>query len=813
MTDPTMSLSLVTFADLAAAIKAKRDGARDDRSTAGWQRLYEVAQGLAVDDAQEELVAGRSWRLWRVRVQGYQGVSAEHPLEIEFDVTPGITVLHGPNGCGKSSVADAVDTALRGSPRQPVASGSGGKLPLWEREHCGRDAEQATVEVTLAHRTERLVLTCELDPSGDVIERTCLWQQGEQSTAVDLEGAWQSALAGHQPVFGYAAIERRVQVAKDLQGFLEPLLALGGCFAALEAAVEDAAAPAKDAAVRWQVALTGAKSAAAAVDAERRRPGLDELPAIAWPQPDAEPEDWLKAQGLGDTGEVLAEVTGAHRFRCSDAAEAVNLALDALQAGEHSLHGQLAVPLRGLLNEGESLDDPGRDCPVCSTGNVAWLDQLSTSLQGLTALSDLHDQASSALRGLGQAVEGDLADILQVLDAIAAPEPAAGCRDRLRSAGQDLAEVLCGQGHQATADVRDRARRLTALLRSTDFVEVSREAERQSEHARQWRLARRTAVKPLLATMRDGGTLAEQAVAWEAAGKHLRTVQNDLRRDRADALRTVTARSVERLLSDVGLQVAGLTVTQREAKVEVTDAGGQPLPLSMLSAGQRNAVLLAPLLALRGDGPFGFLVLDDPVHAFDAVRVDRLATTIRQLAQTRRVVVLTHDERLREHLAAQDPHVDLRTVHRDAVTGEVTVDVSAAAWQVLLDDAQSTLDLGATHGATSTTDIVRGLCRMALDDALWAALLSTEVDAGRDPEPALAALDTKSTTAQRLEHVITHAPTGSDLRRRAETARDELQPYLLGWNRATHGNDPSSTADRQEVAAALGACTSLTGGQ
>lgn len=813
MTDPAMSLSLVTFADLAAAVEAKREGAREDTSKASWQRLREVAQGLAVDDAQEELVAGRSWRLWKVRVQGYQGVGAEHPLEIEFDVTPGITVLHGPNGCGKSSIADAVDTALRGSPRRPIATGSGGNLPLWEREHCGRDAEQATVEVTLAHGTDRLVLTCRLDASGDVIERACLWQQRQQSTAVDLGGAWRSALDGHQPMFSYAAIERRVQVAKDLQGFLEPMLALGGCFAALKAAVVDAAAPAKDAADSLQVALTDAKRAADAVDAERRRPGLEDLPAIAWPQPDADPEDWLRAQRLGDTGEVLPEVTDAHRVRCSDAAEAVNLALDALQAGEHSLHGRLSGPLQSLQREGRRLDYPGRDCPVCSTTDVAWLDQLSASLQDLTALSDLRNRTSSALTDLGQAVEGNLAEILQVLDAITIFEAAAGFRERLRGAGQDLAEVLRAQGHQATADVRDRARCLTALLMSADFVEVSSEAERQSEHARQWRLARRTAVEPLVAALRDHGVLSLDAAVWEKSVSNLKALQNELRSERADVLRTATAESVERLLSDVGLQVAGLTVTQREAKVEITDAGGQPLPLSMLSAGQRNAVLLAPLLALRGDGPFGFLVLDDPVHAFDAVRVDRLAATIRQLAQTRRVVVLTHDERLREHLAAQDPHVDLRTVHRNAVTGEVTIDVSAAAWKVLLDDAQAALDLGAAHGATSITDIVRGLCRMALDDALWAALLRTEVDAGRNPEPALAALDTELTTNKRLQHVITQAPAGSDLRSRAEAARDELQPYLLSWNQAAHGNNPSSTADRQEVAAARGACTSLTGGQ
>jgi len=75
--------------------------------------------------------------------------------------------------------------------------------------------------------------------------------------------------------------------------------------------------------------------------------------------------------------------------------------------------------------------------------------------------------------------------------------------------------------------------------------------------------------------------------------------------------------------------------------VTVTDVSGKPVALSMLSAGQRNALLLAPLLAVSRGGPFGFLVLDDPVHAFDQVRVDRLAQLIHDLAEDRRVIVLT----------------------------------------------------------------------------------------------------------------------------------------------------------------------------
>lgn len=58
-------------------------------------------------------------------------------------------------------------------------------------------------------------------------------------TSIDATATtWQSALSGCRPVFGYAAVERQVQVARNLQEFLEPLLAFGGCFDALQVEVK-----------------------------------------------------------------------------------------------------------------------------------------------------------------------------------------------------------------------------------------------------------------------------------------------------------------------------------------------------------------------------------------------------------------------------------------------------------------------------------------------------------------------------------------------------------------------------------------------
>lgn len=124
-------LELLTFETLVEKIEQKKQRAQTEDARAGWEKLLAVARSFAGrSDADVDPAVGRRWALVRIRVSGYQGIAAESPLEIELDPTPGITVLHGANGSGKSSIADAIETALQGSPRAPM-TGTGGKAPLW----------------------------------------------------------------------------------------------------------------------------------------------------------------------------------------------------------------------------------------------------------------------------------------------------------------------------------------------------------------------------------------------------------------------------------------------------------------------------------------------------------------------------------------------------------------------------------------------------------------------------------------------------------------------------------------------------------
>lgn len=805
-------LRLLTFEDLVDLAEAKRSRATSDASRSGWDRLLEVARALAGGrETASDLVSGRRWSLLRVSIDGYQGVGA--PLTVELDPTPGVTVLIGRNGSGKSSIADAIETALHGEPRAPASNGRGGKAPLWERQHCGRDATQAHVEVTLLAGEETLTLGVRIDPDGMVTGRTARHAAADGAmTDVDLDAtSWRSALAGHRPVFGYAAVERQVQLAQNLQEFLEPLLAFGGCFDELKAGVNSAGTTAALAHDRWTKARDDAQRRTDEIDRDRAD---TEPTAIHWPNVTDDPDTWLASAGLTETGAAAPEITSDHHDRLHTAAAEAFAALGDLESAEaapapNPVTAKLAAPLAELHRAVEHLETPGDICPVCQHERPAWPARLATTVDTAPAAET---QTIEFVRQLG-ALRSALDDNLALIEEVTAYDwCTAAVRDAaspVLAAGADFRHRLDEDGRRATHAVRAAVRALHSRLTSTSWRATVTKLAAHTERERQWRRARRGAVEPFLNVWREVHDEAAAAASWKSATDCVRTLQNDLRADRTRNLRALTDSSVRTLLEDVGLQITGLSVKGTRAEVEVVDATGQQVGLSLLSAGQRNALLLAPLLAVAHGGPFGFLVLDDPVHAFDQVRVDRLARLIDALAADRRVIVLTHDERLREHLLVHSPHHTAREVHRDHLTGAVEETLSPPMWEILLEDAEAALAKSPKPGPTTTppTVLIRGLCRMAFDDALRHFVLQESVGVPRDPRSDLAALDKTATTKMRISAALTLHPGHP----RVLASETIVGPHLDGWNQAAHGKAKSPGPTTAEISDARSACRTLLG--
>ncbi len=98
-------------------------------------------------------------------------------------------------------------------------------------------------------------------------------------------------------------------------------------------------------------------------------------------------------------------------------------------------------------------------------------------------------------------------------------------------------------------------------------------------------------------------------------------------------------------LGDLALEGAN---TRRRVRIDSTIDGEEAGSLAVLSQGELHALALALFLprATMVESPFRFLVLDDPVQAMDPAKVDGLVELLAELAETRQVVVLSHDDRL-----------------------------------------------------------------------------------------------------------------------------------------------------------------------
>lgn len=92
-------LSVLTFADLRDEIDRAASKATSTPKKQGWATLREtvsVAEAEPPDAAALDPASdSKQWWLLGIDVKGFRGIPAT-TLSIDFDPTPGVTVIHGP---------------------------------------------------------------------------------------------------------------------------------------------------------------------------------------------------------------------------------------------------------------------------------------------------------------------------------------------------------------------------------------------------------------------------------------------------------------------------------------------------------------------------------------------------------------------------------------------------------------------------------------------------------------------------------------------------------------------------------------------
>lgn len=711
--------------------------------------------------------------LERIQVSGFRGIGPT--TEIRLQPGPGLTVVCGRNGSGKSSFADGLEVLFTGN------------LKRWERRsrewsttwrclHAGDTAVRAEILVDGTPGVTVLERRWTADQTIDA-PTTTVQPAGQPRTTIDDFG-WTRAAGEFRPFLSHAELEALLDSPMALHKQLNDLLGLDDLDTAAErlrstrTTLDRASKAHKEPGQALVEALRASddeRSVALLTLIEARKPDLDAIQTMAVASDDSHTTS-------GANLATLAAIAIPTLDELTEASDALHRAARAVvEADAHTAAGAetTAALLRAALDH--TAARPGSDCPVCGTAGVIDEDWRARTTKALAN----HEQATAEL----VRARAELTQVTARATSLVRPAPPA--LDEAASAGVDATDLLSAWQRWSTpvtvpvelADHLDSAYLdLAAALTGVQAqVTETRKARQES-----WTPLAKAAVE-WCDKAREAAAAAEQLKWVRKAETWLKDGNSDLRNQR---LRPIIDRIKQnwaqlRQASNVDLVDLRLAGTAKKAHVDFdlavdgTDAGG----LGVLSQGETNALALSVFLprATLSASPFGFLVIDDPVQAMDPSKVDGLAQMLARAGETRQVVVFTHDERLPEAIRRLAIPAPVLRFSRRA-SSRVQVDVAKDPTEALLDDARQVVK-GETVPPDVAANVVPGICRTAVETTL--------------NEIARRRLLTSGTSHGEVEELIAGAKRLWE--RLSLAAKGEVvpDPAIQGWAR--------SKLDRQSV--------------
>lgn len=798
--------SLTDLAETVAGLAAAANLGRTAQSLLwgafdGDDALGRAIDGQRVDPPPAATATARPAPVWlsSVAVEGFRGVGPR--AELLLSPQPGLTLVIGRNGSGKSTFAEGLEALLTGDNLRwrdrPKAWQEG-----WRNLHA-EGPTTVSAELQLEGHQGPIELTRTWGDDFD--DSTIVGQSGGTGLEPTSLG-WQAALTNTKPFLSYnelgSMLEDRPSAIYDSMATVLGLEHLSETRERLRRARLDAERPAKD--------LTKARRQLQEELATSPDPRATEAAGIlAGRSPDLARLDELafdrSASGT-DLAVALSQLPTLDPTRIADRAQDLSAAIEAragLARTDEARAGRLAALLRQALDHHDHEGDTS--CPVCGVGSLdqGWRIRASAEAQALEDDARSLSRADAAVRTTRQAATQTLIPLPASLARSLAPdhhdtdhtptdeavlvttarELAARWEDWVTPPDEgwtddQLLDRLAGADHLAAtvAAVRDQATKTVAAS----------EAE--------WR--------PLA---RQVTTWVEQARAAEQASitaRHLRAVESfakdteaTLRAERFSPIAAASGRLWAQLRQQSNVNLERVTLegqaTTRRVDLDVTVDGTATSALGVMSQGELHALALALFLprVTTTDSPFRFLVVDDPVQAMDPARVDGLAQVLHQVAADRQVVVFTHDDRLPAACRRLDIAAEIVEISRQTQS-RVTVSVSDTPAEKAIDDARA---LARTRRlpAPLKRQIVPMHCRRALEaqarDLAWPRLLA----AGHSPLEIDHLLDEADTTAQTLALLLFgEIRSSDDVYRRL----DDLQPgagkQVSFLNKVTH-NPPA----------------------
>ncbi|ORV10004.1 recombinase RecF [Mycobacterium celatum] len=720
--------------------------------------------------------------LTAISVEGFRGIGPAARLDLY--PAPGLMVVSGRNGCGKSSFAEAIELALTGTSyrwRNKEALWA----ETWRNLHHSNPCE-ILIGFT-REGTGPFTVGMEWEAEDSLTARTSWTQTGTEKRVEGTDGlGWSRPLEVYRPVLSYDELGRLFDGGPSV--LYDALAKVLG----LEVLADTE---------KWLAAkLKETKDTRSRADHERKR-----LLTVLAEHTDerAERASTLLRKRSVPTDEVLALATGAGDAQLQvvpvlraltnletptlDEVEAATSRLrSAAQAAAHAATAviDLADQRVELLQDALRFHDHAGDteCPVCGQGQ-------------------LDADWAMRTRDFVARSQGELAEYRSATKELTAARSVAtalltGLRSADEISGVDLPAVpgynrAVTAAKQVPADDNALADHLESKLTNVIAAAETLRAEADAALAR-----RESAWAPLAAQLGGWVRLEEQARDLDSTVKTLTDAKKWVA-DHAGLFRNLRLKPIAaqarhiwsqlRQESNVDLDDITLEGTANRRKVVLGGSvDGEPTKaLSVMSQGELHALALALFLprATTAKSPFRFVVLDDPIQAMDPAKIDGFVRVLSEIAQTHQVVVFSHDDRLASVI--RETGADARMVEVVRETGSrITLrdNVNPALRQVsdvfaLIKDDRMPDDV--------KKRVAPGLFRMALESAARQAYYTKQALAGRPRAESEERWLSAKKTATRLALVV-HGDPAADL-----TSWLDAKPARrrsLKISNAVHGN-------------------------
>jgi recombinational DNA repair ATPase RecF len=702
---------------------------------------HRYARGSTAETGASEPVGAY---LRSVTVAGFRGIGPSATLEVAPG--PGLTLVVGRNGSGKSSFAESLEVLLTGTLMRWAAAPSVVREG-WRSKHAVGDTE-ITAEFFIEGSGKATV--CRSWGTDADLDGSTAWLQraGEKRALLSALG-WDADLTEYRPFLSHAELEAFFGKPSELHDLLASVLGL-----------EDLASADKRLNGARKVREDAVSDAKKGLEALRARvqplAGQDEraaacLTALSGNSPAKWDISAAEAAAIGATaadGGALAALRGLAQLTPPPTDEVTAAIADARFAakGLRDVAGtnaaqarELAALLDAALGHYRAHGDG--DCPVCGNSGAltaAWrtaTEENRDRLQGeAVAANDAFGKARAAARRMAallSALPAALAADWDVAAVDVAPArqawsdwiaPAAGRAEAPDTTQENL--VSLAQHLEA---------RFPTLVSAVDAVATAAAEEVASRDDKWVPVAADVAAWCADAAEALSGSAAVGAL--KLARRWLADAMDDLRDRRlaplAEQSRAIWADLRQESNVDLGaFRLMGAN-TSRRLDLDVSVDGSPGAALGVMSQGEINALALSIFLprATMPGSPFNFLVIDDPVQAMDPAKVDGLAKVLDKVAKRRQVIVFTHDNRLAsaiKDLGIPAMILEVTRQPRSQVTVRECLDASSQA----IKDARA-LNKDKDIPLEVAERVIPGLCRTAVEAAFTSAYWRAALRKGR----------------------------------------------------------------------------------